>query len=64
MRDILPAESSRWRRFVDTFARVVEGAGYGQVMSPLLEDLGVFQRIGDCHRGREQGDVRLRRQGG
>jgi histidyl-tRNA synthetase len=46
MRDILPAESSRWRRFVETFAGVVEGAGYGQVMSPLLEDLGVFQRIG------------------
>lgn len=46
MRDILPAESFRWRRFVDTFAQVVEGAGYGQVMSPLLEDLGVFQRIG------------------
>jgi len=46
MRDILPAESSRWRRFVETFAEVVEGAGYGQVMSPLLEDLGVFQRIG------------------
>lgn len=46
MRDVLPAESSRWRRFVETFAQVVGDAGYGQVMSPLLEDLGVFQRIG------------------
>jgi histidyl-tRNA synthetase len=46
MRDILPPESARWRRFVDVFARVTEAAGYGQVMSPLLEDLGVFQRIG------------------
>ena len=48
MRDILPAESARWRQFVDVFAQVVEGAGYGQVISPLLEDLGVFQRIGDA----------------
>ncbi len=48
MRDILPPESARWRRFVDVFAGVTEGAGYGQVISPLLEDLGVFQRIGDA----------------
>ena len=48
MRDILPPESARWRRFVEVFARVSEGAGYGQVISPLLEDLGVFQRIGDA----------------
>ena len=48
MRDILPPESARWRRFVQVFAQVTEGAGYGQVVSPLLEDLGVFQRIGDA----------------
>jgi histidyl-tRNA synthetase len=48
MRDILPPESARWRRFVEVFADVVERAGYGQVISPLLEDLGVFQRIGDA----------------
>ena len=48
MRDILPPDSERWRRFVSVFAGVVEGAGYGQVISPLLEDLGVFQRIGDA----------------
>lgn len=48
MRDILPPESARWRRFVDVFARVAQSGGYGQVMSPLLEDLGVFQRIGDA----------------
>jgi len=48
MRDILPPESARWRRFVEVFADVVERAGYGQVMPPLLEDLGVFQRIGDA----------------
>jgi len=48
MRDILPPESARWRRFVEVFAQVAESAGYGQVISPLLEDLGVFQRIGDA----------------
>ena len=48
MRDILPPESARWRRFVQVFAQVAEDAGYGQVISPLLEDLGVFQRIGDA----------------
>lgn len=46
MRDILPPESARWRRFVEVFAQIAEGAGYGQVISPLLEDLGVFQRLG------------------
>ena len=48
MRDILAPESARWRAFVEVFAGVVELAGYRQVMSPLLEDLGVFQRIGDA----------------
>ncbi|MCB1001052.1 MAG: histidine--tRNA ligase [Acidimicrobiales bacterium] len=48
MRDILPPESARWRRFVHVFADVAERAGYGQVISPMLEDLGVFQRIGDA----------------
>jgi histidyl-tRNA synthetase len=48
MRDILPPDSERWRRFVLVFADVVGAAGYGQVISPLLEDLGVFQRIGDA----------------
>lgn len=48
MRDILPPESARWRQFVMVFADVVESSGYGQVISPMLEDLGVFQRIGDA----------------
>jgi histidyl-tRNA synthetase len=48
MRDILPPESARWRRFVQVFTEVVEGAGYGQLITPLLEDLGVFTRIGDA----------------
>jgi histidyl-tRNA synthetase len=46
MRDILPPESARWRRFTGEFAQVVEAAGYGQIIGPLLEDIGVFSRIG------------------
>ncbi|MCU1396283.1 MAG: hisS [Ilumatobacteraceae bacterium] len=48
MRDILPPDSARWRKFQATFASVVESAGYGEIMPPLMEDLGVFQRIGDA----------------
>ena len=48
MRDILPPDSSRWRRLHNIFAETVESAGYGQVMTPLIEDLGVFTRIGDA----------------
>jgi histidyl-tRNA synthetase len=48
MRDILHPESDRWRRFTTTFADVVEPAGYGLVIPPLLEDLGVFARIGEA----------------
>lgn len=48
MRDILPPESDRWRRFVGVFADTVSAAGYGQVIAPLLEDIGVFQRMGEA----------------
>ncbi len=48
MRDILPPESGRWRVFNEVFADVVADAGYGQLVTPLLEDLGVFTRIGDA----------------
>ena len=48
MRDILPPESGRWRAFDAVFSQVVEAAGYGQLIPPLLEDLGVFTRIGDA----------------
>jgi len=48
MRDILPPDSARWRRFVDVFAGIVGPAGYGLVIPPLLEDAGVFQRVGEA----------------
>lgn len=48
MRDILPPDTARWRRLNGVFADVVGSAGYGQIITPLLEDLGVFSRIGDA----------------
>ncbi len=48
MRDILDPESGRWRRFVSAFEHVVELAGYRQIIPPLLEDIGVFQRVGEA----------------
>ncbi|MGH9066047.1 MAG: histidine--tRNA ligase, partial [Acidimicrobiales bacterium] len=43
-RDILPPESARWQALVDTFARASALAGYGLVLTPLFEELGVFAR--------------------
>ena len=48
MRDILAPESTRWRAFTQVFADVVEPAGYGLVIPPMMEDLGVFTRLGDA----------------
>lgn len=48
MRDILPPDSARWRRFVALFAETVIAAGYGQIIPPLLEDIGVFHRVGEA----------------
>jgi histidyl-tRNA synthetase len=48
MRDILAPESARWRRLTSVFADVVEAAGYGLIIPPMMEDLGVFARIGEA----------------
>jgi histidyl-tRNA synthetase len=46
-RDVLPPESARWERLVALFAVRVERAGYGLVLGPLFEDVGVFTRVGE-----------------
>ena len=46
-RDVLPPESARWERLVALFASGVERAGYGLVLSPMFEDVGVFERVGE-----------------
>ena len=45
MRDILPPESARWRRFNEVFAQVVQAAGYGQIVPPLEEKLNLLATI-------------------
>ncbi len=48
MHDVLPPDSARRRDLVDRFARMAAAAGYGEVVPPLLEELGVFLRVGEA----------------
>ncbi len=45
--DVLAPESTRWEALLGVFAGTVEAAGYGLVVSPMFEDIGVFRRIGE-----------------
>lgn len=45
--DVLPPESSRYEALVARFARHVARAGYGSVITPVFEDVGVFERLGE-----------------
>jgi histidyl-tRNA synthetase len=45
--DVLPPESARWERLVALFARQAGLSGYQLVVSPMFEDLAVFQRVGE-----------------
>lgn len=47
VRDILPPESARWRALERQFAAVCERAGYGELVSPMFEEAGVFARLGE-----------------
>jgi histidyl-tRNA synthetase len=44
MHDVLWPESARWEDAVARFAALVEAAGYGLTLTPLLEHVGVFHR--------------------
>lgn len=46
-RDVLAPESARWEALISRFSRLAHGAGYGLVQSPMFEDVGVFQRVGE-----------------
>ncbi len=46
-RDVLPPESARWRALIARFDALVARAGYGLVVSPMFEEVGVFQRVGE-----------------
>ncbi len=43
-RDVLAPESARFARLISTFAREAQRAGYGLLISPMFEDLAVFNR--------------------
>jgi histidyl-tRNA synthetase len=45
--DVLPPDSARWEALLATFARVVESAGYGLILTPTFEDVAVFKRVGE-----------------
>lgn len=45
--DVLPPNSARWEALLATFAEVARRFGYGLIQSPMFEDIGVFQRIGE-----------------
>ena len=47
-RDILAPHAARSREFSRVFAGLVEAAGYECIVTPMFEDLGVFQRLGDA----------------
>lgn len=45
--DVLPPASARYERLVARFAALASRAGYGLVVSPMFEDIGVFRRVGE-----------------
>ncbi len=47
-RDLLEPESGRVRRLVELFAELAELAGFGQIVPPMFEDVGVFVRLGEA----------------
>ncbi|MEZ5381037.1 MAG: histidine--tRNA ligase [Microthrixaceae bacterium] len=47
-RDVLSPESDRRRALVARFAQVAEQAGYRNLVTPIFEELGVFQRVGEA----------------
>ena len=46
-RDVLPPESGRWVALVARFASMAERAGFGLALTPMFEDIGVYQRVGE-----------------
>jgi len=50
--DVLPDESAQWEGIIATFAYWANLYGFGLIVSPMFEDVGVFQRgIGTGLRG-------------
>lgn len=47
-RDLLAPDAARMRAFVAVFAEVAEASGFGHLITPLVEDAGVFSRVGEA----------------
>ncbi|MCP4086775.1 MAG: histidine--tRNA ligase [Actinomycetia bacterium] len=45
--DVLAPESDRWQHLVALFAQHAARAGFGLLQTPMFEDIGVFQRMGE-----------------
>ncbi len=46
--DILPADQPYWRWLRETATRVAESYGYGEIQTPVFEQVGVFLRPGSA----------------
>lgn len=44
---MLPPASARWEELLATFSGIARRYGYGLIQSPMFEDIGVFQRLGE-----------------
>lgn len=42
--DVLPPESARWERLLACFAALAGQSGFGLIINPMFEDIGVFHR--------------------
>jgi len=47
-KDVLPPDSARWAMLAARFYEQFHAAGYGLVITPIFEELGVFLRIGEA----------------
>jgi len=47
MADVMAPQSQRWAALIATFAAHAERAGFGLVLTPLIEHLEVFLRVGE-----------------
>lgn len=47
-RDLLPPDTDRMRALVDVFADEAGRSGFGQIVTPMFEDIGVFTRLGEA----------------
>jgi len=44
---VLPPATRRWQALIARFAALVDRSGYGLLVSPMFEDVGVFERVGE-----------------